>query len=214
MPRPHLIALVGLAGLLWGGALLAGGATVPIGFLRPFSFVVGGASLAVAAFDRWLWRLPLFSGWFVDRPDLQGTWRGTLRSNWVHPDTGERVGERPIYLVVRQTFSSLSVRLMTGESSSDSLAASLVKLPSGVDVLYCIYESIPDLWVRDRSPIHFGGMRLQVHDGDTRLDGHYWTDRNSVGDLEVARVSRAGATDFHAASELRSGADRLRRGVP
>src|SRR6266516_3330076 len=33
-------------------------------------------------FTRWLWRLPIFRGWLVPLPDIQGTWEGTLQTTW------------------------------------------------------------------------------------------------------------------------------------
>lgn len=63
------------------------------------------ASLAVLAFDQFVWRAPGIGRKVSKRPDLRGTWRGRLSSNWVNPETGQRIDPDPeVYLVVRQTF--------------------------------------------------------------------------------------------------------------
>ena len=54
------------------------------------------------------WRLPLFKGWLVPFPDLQGTWQGQLQTTWKNPHTGEVPPPFPIVCVIRQSFETLS----------------------------------------------------------------------------------------------------------
>src|SRR5882724_6668944 len=76
-------------------------------------------------FTKWLWRLPIFQGWLVPFPDLQGTWQGELKSTWKNPATDQNIAPVPIVLVIRQTFSSISGVLYTHESDSYSTAAQI-----------------------------------------------------------------------------------------
>ena len=76
-------------------------------------------------FTKWLWKLPIFRGWLVPFPDLQGTWEGELKSTWTNPETGRVIAPIPAVVVVRQTFSSVSCTLFTEESESYSTAAQI-----------------------------------------------------------------------------------------
>src|ERR1700730_11178528 len=59
------------------------------------------------AFTKWLWRWPVFKGWLVPFPDLEGTWQGELASKWTDPSTDKSPPQIPIVLVIRQSFSSI-----------------------------------------------------------------------------------------------------------
>ena len=67
-------------------------------------------------------------------------------------------------MVVRQTFSTLSMRLMTEESSSELVGTEII---CSADGLYCIsgvYRNEPRFQVRDRSEMHYGAVWLKVID--------------------------------------------------
>jgi hypothetical protein len=55
--------------------------------------------------------------------------------------------------------------------------------------LYCVggvYRNEPRFQVRDRSPIHYGAVWLKIIDGPAKqVLGHYWTDRESAGEMEL-----------------------------
>ena len=196
LSRLHLSAILVLAAALWGGLLVVEGVSVNGAWLRPFSTVVGVLLLLLAAFDLWAWRLRVLNGWFVPRPDLRGTWRVELQSDWKNPATDSGVGPIVAFLVVRQTFSTLSVRMLTAESASELVAAEINKASDGTYRLAAVYRNEPNLSVRDRSPIHYGAIVLDVQGDPVKgLAGYYWTDRNSRGELRtLARhVSTAGS---------------------
>ena len=111
--RLHLSVILLLAAACWGGLLILDGVAVSISWLRPLTIVVGILLVLLAGFDLVLWRVSLLQGWFVKRPVIHGTWRATIRSNWIDPETGDRVGPIAGYMAIRQTFSSLSLRRMT-----------------------------------------------------------------------------------------------------
>ncbi len=200
--RSHITAVVFLAALLWGVLLIIDGVAVSISWLRHFSTVVGVLLFLLAGFDLWLWRLPFLQGWFVKRPDISGTWRVTIRSNWVDPSTGKTVEPIEGYMVVRQTFSSLSLRLMTSESVSELLGAEIIRAPDGTFRVTGVYRNEPKLSVRERSPIHHGAILLDVV-GRPRsaLKGHYWTDRGTSGELELTDRIKRILDEFETARE-------------
>jgi hypothetical protein len=136
------------------------------------------------AFDLWLWKLP-FLRWFVKRPVIDGTWKVEIQSNWIDPSTSQPIEPIMAFMAIRQTLSTLSMRLMTIESTSTLVGTEVVCSP---DRLYCIsgvYRNEPRFDVRFRSEIHYGGLWLQIaEDSDSMtITGHYWTDRNTAGSM-------------------------------
>jgi hypothetical protein len=136
-------------------------------------------------FTRWLWRLPVFRGWLVPFPDLQGTWDGHLKSTWKSPATGQTLQPIPAILVIRQSFSTVSCTLFTQESESYSTAAQLSQDEDGGPLhLNYNYANRSKATIRDRSPIHDGAARLRVVSAPERsLEGEYWTGRCTTGEM-------------------------------
>jgi hypothetical protein len=184
-----LKSIVAVCGLTWLGLLvMAGTVEVSRALWLPFGSVVTLAGLVVWLFEKFLWRWPPFT-WVARRADLRGTWRGELVSEWIDPKTGTTLPPIPAFMCVTQTASTLYLRQFTGESSSATVAASIVKDADGAESVAVVYRNDPKGSVRERSPIHFGGMRLHIS-GEAALAGDYWTDRNTRGHLTLERVSR------------------------
>lgn len=203
LSRLHLSAILLVASAIWGGLLLYQGVAIGGSWFHPFSGVVGALVLLLAAFDLWAWRLRILRGWFVPRPDLRGTWRVELQSGWKDPATDKVIGPIVAYLVVRQTFSWLSIRMLTAESASELVAAEINKASDGTYRLAAVYRNEPKLSVRDRSPIHYGAIVLDVQvDPVKELAGCYWTDRNSRGELRTLAKHDWLAGSFKEAQEL------------
>jgi hypothetical protein len=144
-------------------------------------------TFACFAFDRWLWHLTVFKHWLVNRPYVAGTWKAQLVSNWKDPVTGQQIPPITCIMVIRQTFSTLSVRLFTPESSSASVAYNIERQEDGLFRLFVLYQNIPRVNLRgERSEIHYGAFMLEVQgDPPVGLVGHYWTDRETKGSLEL-----------------------------
>ena len=137
---------------------------------------------------------------------VRGTWKGTVTSFWKDPETGERVSPKLAYLVVRQTATLISVKLLTDESKSSSSLAS-VSVPDGTAVLDYLYLSRPKASVEHRSRMHHGSTVLDVIGNPAkRLDGRYWTDRDSRGELSFTERSKKIADDYIDAVNLFSDA--------
>lgn len=138
-------------------------------------------------FTKWLWRWQPFQGWLIKIPDLQGTWRGELRSDWINPETGKGIDSIPLALVIKQTFSSIKCTLMTKESSSYSTTADINTAQNGDD-LYLIYNytNRPKATIRDRSVIHDGAAILKIINNPNKcLEGEYWTSRKTRGEMTL-----------------------------
>jgi len=172
---------------LWSAIALYNGVAVKLEWFGFISTAVAGLFVLLVLFDKWVWRWGIFRGWLVKRPRIWGTWRATLRSTYRDPATGEPIAPITAFMLIRQTYSRITLRLMTPESCSDVIAVDLRDGDTGCFSLASVYQNTPRLGVRDRSPIHFGALLLQIpQNEETVLTGHFWTDRDTRGEIELA----------------------------
>ena len=76
--------------------------------VRYFSLGLTSVTFFWAFFLRWGWRLPLLNLLF-SKPDIDGTWIGTLSTDWVD-ENGNGVLPMDFVVVVRQTYLDFHVR--------------------------------------------------------------------------------------------------------
>ncbi len=204
MNRIAITALVVIASGLWALVLAHNGWVIPLTFFIPISIVVSVLVGLLFVFNGWAWRWPLIR-LVVGRPDLRGTWKGVVKPNPKTSNynaTGEPV---QVYVVIRETFSTLHLRLLSPESQSFSLATSLTEEAPEQFAVTWIYRNEARLLVQGRSPVHLGGGLLRVSGASAAsMSGHYWTDRNSSGELDLVLVTRERVNDFAAASRLKN----------
>ena len=192
--------LVLLAAGVWALLLSHSGIVISRAFFTPLSYVVLFVSLVLAGFEKWFWRWPVVK-WLAGRPDLSGCWHGTMRPEPSESNPAQRTETLEVFLMVRQSFSTLHVRLLSPESQSLSLAASIVKEADGQHHANWVYRSEPRHSVQDRSRVHLGAACLRVGEPEA-MAGHYWTDRRTSGELECRLVTRKLAGDFASAQKL------------
>jgi SMODS-associating 2TM, beta-strand rich effector domain len=197
--RIFIQALVLVVGAVYLISYLIRG--LPTGELfAPIGAAGAVASLCVLAFDHFLWRIPKLGFLISKRPDIRGTWRGRLDSDWVDPETGDGKSDVDVYLVVRQTFWTVTANLITKESKSCSTTATIEDDGCGQYQFIAQYRNTPRASVRDRSEVHHGSFKLDIAGRPPdRLDGYYWTDRKTRGELVLdARFSDAADSYAHA----------------
>lgn len=196
---------IGIVSGAWSFALLVAGLKLPglevkiLGFLP--SLIVAGFAL----FDSWAWRTKPVQK-LVSRPNLNGTWTGTFTSIRDSDGTGARAHDPvAMFLVIRQTYISLKVSLISKEGSSYSFSEDLQRRIGDQFVAYYHYTSTPDLLVRDRSPEHDGGTKLSISGRFPQaITGEYWTNRGSRGTISVERLSGKQVGTWSEALELES----------
>ena len=186
LERLHISVFLAVAVLAWWLVLIARGTAVSWEHLWPFSTVVGVLGILGLSLETVLWHWAWLHGWFVRRPDLRGTWRVELKSDWINPATKERVPTVVCYLGAVQTLSRLQMHLMTRESESWFIAESINPSPNGIGYQIAgVYTNRPHPHLRgDHSEMHFGGLILDTHGPPNRptvLTGEYWTDRKTKG---------------------------------
>ena len=203
--RIHLTTLVALVAIIWAIVIYAKEGTLDRDHLEAFGTVLTILFLIVLVFNRWLWSWPVFRGWLVKRPDLRGTWRVMLYSNWVNPKTGKRKGPIRCYMAITQTASSHQMHLMTPESESWLISHEVEKADSDIGYqIVGVYRNEPEsrwrgVQSKKRSEIHYGAIRVTSHGPEhfpDSLTAEYWTDRETTGRMEFTDKDREMFTRF------------------
>lgn len=145
--------------------------------------VMGFYGLAQAAYDRLLWRQRYGVVRLSAIPDLRGTWAGTIRSSHDPTRTISAV------LYIDQTWTKLSVQLVTETSRSRSVMAAV---STTTPELGYEYVNEPGALATDTMHPHRGATHLHLSPDGTTLEGDYYTGRGrqNVGELTFHRVSK------------------------
>lgn len=140
-------------------------------------------TIIVICFEKWMWKWSIFQKWLVPFPCLAGEWEGHIFYNWDGVDR-----DKKIKLRIRQTFLQIHIFIETNESYSNSICASFDcdEMRGHKDLIYS-YINEPDVTIRGRSQIHYGTARLRYKEKEDTLEGTYWTDRKSVGDIILTK---------------------------
>lgn len=192
MEQKHIKALIFILAIIWVILLfIAGVIPVTLAVFKPMGFVTAIAIFLIGAFDKWIWKWKILHSWFVPIPNLSGTWKAGLDSNWVDKATGEGSKDIEAYFIIEQTFSSIKVTLLTKESSSELISGQLFKdKNNGKYYITGIYLNEPKMLKKD-SPMHYGALRCNVM-ADKRavtIEGNYWTDRQTKGEIHFLKHS-------------------------
>lgn len=194
-----LVAIV--AGVFFVGSWLQTGSPSK-SLLSLFSTAVFIVTVALALWDKWIWKTKIAQKLPSVARDISGTWESRLESFWVNPETGKTPDPKTVYVVIRQTSSRVSVTLISDESRSKSSLSRITKEDEAWTLHY-IYTNETRLELRKNSPIHHGsGVLTIVGDPVKRLDGGYWTDRDSKGHITLNRKHQILAGDFEECTEL------------
>ena len=198
------LAILGALGLCAAAlVVLDGELGVPVAMLR-WPVIFGVLTLgAHQLLDLWLWRLIPS----IRRPVLRGTWKATLRSNWTDPTTGQQLGDIEAYVTVRQTLTSLHMRLMTTESVSRVLVADIHESAPDRFTLTGVYQSVPRAGDQRGSRIasdpHRGIIMLTLTSRrPASIQGHYFTDRDTQGQISLSGHKAACIESFQRARRL------------
>ena len=186
LDRLSVSVLLIIATVVWGAFLWILGIELSWDHAKPYSLTLAVLTSSLWLFDKHLWKTwPV--NLFCKRPNLTGTWQVSLQSSYVDPKTSEHASAVKGYAAVRQTFSSISLRLMTEQADSFLITGSFDVQSDGVAYLYGIYQSDPTILLRSSvSEIHYGSFKYRVlGNPPSELNGHYWTDRNTSGSIRL-----------------------------
>lgn len=139
------------------------------------------------AFDRWAWRKALVHK-CIGVPDLNGRWEcaGTTLDH----ETGAEKYEWSAKVTINQTWEKIHVHLDTGQSRSNSVAASIISQPGVGKILMYSYRNEP----RPGEPelkAHIGYCELHVAEDLQTAEGLYFNSggRFTHGKMLLRKVS-------------------------
>ncbi len=153
---------------------------------RDFETSVSIVSIIGFCFNKWMWKWSLFHRWLVPFPCLSGEWDGHIFYDWNGSNRKKKAK-----IKIRQTFLQVQVIIETNESHSNSICASFdFDEMRGHSYLVYTYINEPNVTIRERSPIHYGTAKLMYEGKNKKLEGSYWTDRKSVGDIILSKCKK------------------------
>lgn len=80
-------------------------------------------------------------------PNLHGTWKGTLQSSWINPETGNSPDPIEITIFIRQNFNGVSVEMRTEQMVSRSYIAGFKRMLILALVKYAIHTQVKPLLI-------------------------------------------------------------------
>lgn len=139
----------------------------------------------IAVFTKWLWKFKCFREWLVPFPNINGSWIGYIHTNWVNPETEQRVPPIPVMLTVNQSFSQISCIMHTSEMKSYSISEGFnIDKDRQIKQLTYIYTSRPRILLNQRSVPHDGAIVFDIIEApEKKLTGRYWTERDTKGEI-------------------------------
>lgn len=143
---------------------------------------VFGSGIFMMLFDKWLWKLKYFHFLSSEVPVLSNRYKGTLVYCW----NGVK-NCRESEIIIKQTFLSVSVKLGTIESHSNSITAVIENVNNEKQLIYTFINT-PKAELQDGSAIHFGTAMLCIDD-PKRIRGNYYTSRLTRGSMDFIAVS-------------------------
>ncbi len=208
--QPHEYSVIGLdrtaigryLGVVAGVAasLVAMVATLAFDLAQRFGFSDVGAGVAIypinaglfyflghLAFNKYIWRRK-FVQTILGVPDLNGEWacKGVTKDN-----DGNVIYEWDANVTISQTWEKIRVYLTTGQSSSRSKSASLVKEPGRGYVLMYSYQNEPRIGEPELRS-HVGYCELLLDEDLKTAEGDYFNNKGRVtfGRMKLTRKEK------------------------
>ncbi|PPT93842.1 hypothetical protein XaraCFBP7407_16730 [Xanthomonas arboricola pv. arracaciae] len=130
----------------------------------------------------WKWRL---LAWLAKRPIVHGVWWGEISPIY----QGKAIPAIPIAFVIRQKYASLSIQSFTSNIPADSTIELFERSDKNTDVyLKYVYQMTRDANAENKSTIGYGRLRLEL--AGKVLDGSYWTNSPTSGQIRLKLVTR------------------------
>lgn len=165
--------------------------------------VMSAVVLILLGIERFAWKWWGFR-YILRVPNLNGTWRVELESSF----EGEGGGSQTIYLVIHQSYSTITVEVLTERARSCSEAASLSRRGPRIVLAY-VYRAESEALRREGNEPHRGSAELLVEAAPTlAFEGDYWTDRRTVGRLRSVGWNKSRCGSFASASAAKFGPHR------
>ncbi len=167
---------------------------------RALSFGLSSTTIFWAFYLSFGWKLWGLRKIFY-RPNLNGTWHGTLVSDW-EDKKGKTVGDREFYIVIRQSFLRIHFTTFTdsfiGTSYSETFA---LKKETGLKNVSYLYRK--ETSQNDDKILQEGATELRfIESEQKKLEGKYWSNNKTNGKIAVNFISKKHVDSFKDASNL------------
>lgn len=161
--------------------------------LKCLSATIVVVSILVVLIERFFWKDILKklskSKWiwtFFDHyecPVLQEEYKCLIKYEW----PAGTFGEKDAVIKVSQTYTSITIELITDEIKSRSLISEIVK-ENDEFILYYTYRTNPKAQFLDINRGQYGGARIVLNsivdnDANSKIEGVYWTTSKTKGDI-------------------------------
>lgn len=149
---------------------------------------VGVPPLLILAFSKLAWTRRWLA-WLLGRRRVHGLWWGELRTDFLPMQAEKQMDPIRIAFVIKQTYFFLSIQSYTPTQPAHStLETLIVESRSARAQLQYVFEMQRLKFGEDKITTGYGDLRLTA--GDTRLEGHYWTNSPTRGSIWLELVSR------------------------
>jgi hypothetical protein len=121
------------------------------------------------------------------RPDIRGTWGGSLKSNWTGPNG--KIPPKRFFIIVHQNFLNISFTTFTDNFIGISYSENILfdENRDRQRVVYLYMKDTSDGGTQERNE---GVAELRIiRSGKYRMEGKYWTNINTKGTIAVEWLS-------------------------
>jgi len=201
-PRIRITIALSLSFIFCLSFLFAPGHSLWI--IKSFGIVTLGVNALFLLWEFIFWKIPFWSKYTSSPPFINGTWKGTLYSNYKNPKDNSTKVPIEVFLVINQTSDLVTKVAFYSEESSSSAITSPALTKNGEQWEFSyVYQNHSKYDLRNSSPIHNGTVLLTLdNEKNKTMQGSYWTDRCTRGEIKFTQYSKATATNFSKAKEL------------
>ncbi len=152
------------------------------------STAIGIPPLLVLAFSKLNWTHPWLA-FLLGRRMVHGLWWGELYTEFRSADTAQPMAPIQIAFVIKQTYFFLTIQSYTAMQPAHSTLETLVVEPRSARAqLQYVFEMQRLYLGENKITTGYGNLRLTS--GDSRLEGHYWTNSPTRGWVQLALITR------------------------
>ncbi|WP_125250284.1 hypothetical protein [Leptospira meyeri] len=138
--------------------------------------------LAYLSLDKYLWKIKYFRKLFLV-PDLNGIWE--IKGLTVFRNGDKTNFEWNGQVIIKQSWSKITIILKTKTSKSESISASIISKPGSGYLLVYSYENKPEIGVEELN-YHIGLTSMEINLECNSGSGEYFTNhsRQTSGKME------------------------------
>lgn len=131
----------------------------------------------------------LWLGNIIGKPSINGLWKGSLISSYKRDVDDDPLPPIEIYFYIKQTYFAISIQSFTKNQRSESILATIYtnNFSSSTKFMY-IYQLTRTK--NSENKITLGSGELLITDNCSKMEGVYWTNSTTHGEIEMNLVDR------------------------